>query len=221
MSPLENRRPIKSRGSSWAQGLAATMARAGIAPDVISAGSVMFAAAGAASLVISSLALDHRRSFALLVAAACVQGRLVCNLLDGMVAVEFARGSSAGPIWNELPDRVADLLLLVAAGYAGAMLGWGLAEPLGWLAGALAILTAYVRELGRGLGQPADFSGPMAKPHRMAALTAICVISAGEPFWGGHGQVILVGLGAIVAGTAWTVVRRVRRLAAGLAKKDA
>jgi len=220
MSELENRRPIKSRGAGWAQGLAKAMAGAGIAPDVISAGSVMFAAAGAASLVISSLALDQRRSFALLVAAACVQGRLICNLLDGMVAVEYARGSSAGPIWNELPDRIADLLLLVGAGYAGAMLGQTWAEPLGWLAGALAVLTAYVRELGRGLGQPADFSGPMAKPHRMAALTAACVISAFEPLWGGRGQVLLIALAVIAAGAAWTVVRRVGHLAAGLAKKE-
>ncbi len=220
MSELENRRPIKSRGADWAQALAKTLAGAGIAPDVISAGSVVFAAAGAASLVISSLALDHRRSFALIAAAACVQGRLICNLLDGMVAVEYARGSSAGPIWNELPDRIADLLLLVGAGYAGAMLGQPYAEPLGWLAGALAVLTAYVRELGRGLGQPADFSGPMAKPHRMAALTAACVLSALEPLWGGRGQVLLIALAVIAAGAAWTVVRRVSHLAAGLAGRS-
>ena len=220
MSQVENRRPIKSRGAGWAQAMAAALARAGVTPDAISAGSVVFAGAGAALLVSSSLAPDWRRSAALIAAAACVQGRLICNLLDGMVAVEYAKGSSAGPIWNELPDRVADLLLLVGAGYAGAMLGQAYAEPLGWLAGALAVLTAYVRELGRGLGQPADFSGPMAKPHRMAALTAACVVSALEPLWGGRGQVLLIGLAVIAAGTALTVVRRVRHLAAGLANKD-
>lgn len=136
-----------------------------------------------------------------------------------MVAVEHGKGSSSGPIWNELPDRVADLLLLVGAGYAGAIMGQAYAEPLGWLAGALAVLTAYVRELGRGLGQPADFSGPMAKPHRMAALTAACVISAFEPLWGWRGQVLLIALAVIVFGTVWTVVRRVRHLAKGLATR--
>ena len=218
MSELENRRPIKSRGAGWAQGLAKALARAGIAPDVISAGSVGFAAAGAALLIASSLLPDWRRSVVLIAAAACVQGRLICNLLDGMVAVEYGRGSSAGPIWNELPDRIADLLLLVGAGYAGAMLGQPYAEPLGWLAGALAVLTAYVRELGRGLGQPADFSGPMAKPHRMAALTAACAVSALEPLWGGRGQVLSIGLAVIAAGAAWTVARRVGHLATGLRK---
>jgi len=136
-----------------------------------------------------------------------------------MVAVEHGKGSSAGPIWNELPDRIADLLLLVAGGYAGAISGQAYAEPLGWLAGALAVLTAYVRELGRGLGLPADFSGPMAKPHRMAALTAACVISALEPLWGGRGQVLLIALAVIAAGAALTVARRVGHLAKGLAGK--
>jgi phosphatidylglycerophosphate synthase len=219
MSDVENRRPIKSRGAGWARGSAAALARMGVAPDMISAGSVVFAAAGAAFMVASSLCTDWRRPAALVAAAACVQGRLICNLLDGMVAVEHGKGSPWGPIWNELPDRIADLLFLVGAGYAGALAGQGWAEPLGWLAGALAVLTAYVRELGRGLGQPADFSGPMAKPHRMAALTAACVIAAAEPLWGGHGQVLLIALAIIAAGAVVTVVRRVGRLAKGLASK--
>jgi len=218
VSELENRRPIKSRGAGWARGSATVLARMGVTPDAISASSVVFAAAGAGLLVASSFMPDWRRSALLIAAGACVQGRLICNLLDGMVAVEHGKGSSSGPIWNELPDRVADLLLLVAAGYAGSMLGQAWCEPLGWLAGALAVLTAYVRELGRGLGQPADFSGPMAKPHRMAALTAACVVSALEPLWGGRGQVLLIALAVIAAGAAWTVVRRVGHLAAGLAK---
>ena len=217
MTDAGNRRPLKSRETGWARRLATRLAAAGTSPDAISAGSVVFAIAGAGLLIASSGLPGLARSAALVAAAACVQLRLLCNLLDGMVAVEHGRGSAAGPIWNELPDRIADVLLLVGAGYAGAILGQALAEPLGWLAGALAVLTAYVRELGRGLGQPADFSGPMAKPHRMAALTGICVLSALDPLWGGNGQVLLIGLGVIALGTAWTVVRRVRHLAARLA----
>jgi phosphatidylglycerophosphate synthase len=136
-----------------------------------------------------------------------------------MVAVEYGEGSPTGPLWNELPDRIADLLFMVGAGYATYSLGWGIGPALGWLAGALAILTAYVRELGRDLGFPADFSGPMAKPQRMAALTILCIIAALEPFWGGHGLVMVAGLIVIVGGTGWTVIRRVRRLARALAAR--
>jgi phosphatidylglycerophosphate synthase len=221
MSALENRRPIKSRGAGWAQASAAGLARLGATPDAISAGSVAFAALGGALLVGSSQSAGGLRAAMLVAAAACVQGRLICNLLDGMVAVEHGRGSPAGPIWNELPDRIADLLLLVGAGYAGALMGQPWAEPLGWLAGALAVLTAYVRELGRGLGQPADFSGPMAKPHRMATLTGASLLAAAEPLWGGRGQVLALALAVICAGAAWTVARRVGRLARGLREAQA
>jgi phosphatidylglycerophosphate synthase len=170
-------------------------------------------------LAISGIAPGWARSIALIAAAACVQGRLLCNLLDGMVAVEHGQGSPAGPIWNELPDRIADLLFLVGAGYAAYGMGWDVGPALGWIAGALAVLTAYVRELGRGLGFPADFSGPMAKPHRMAALTITCLLAALEPFWDGHGLMMVAGLSVIGVGTAWTVIRRVRRLASALAAR--
>ena len=67
-------------------------------------------------------------------------------------------------------------------------LGLGLGAPaLGWAAAAMAILTAYVRELGRATGLPADFSGPMAKPQRMAVLTGAALLSVAEPLWSGQG----------------------------------
>ena len=170
-------------------------------------------------LAASGILPGWARPVALILAAACVQGRLLCNLLDGMVAVEYGQGSPAGPLWNELPDRIADLLFFVGAGYGAYGLGWNVAPALGWLAGALAIFTAYVRELGRGLGFPADFSGPMAKPQRMAALTVICLLATIEPLWGGRGLMLTAGLVVVVVGTAWTATGRVRRLATELAAR--
>ncbi len=213
---LENRRPLKSRGTAWARGLAAGMARAGAGPDLISAASIGFAVLGAILVAGVGGAEAGLRPVLLIGAGACIQLRLLCNLLDGMVAVEHGRGSASGPIWNELPDRIADALFLVAAGYAAGL------EPgaiLGWTAAWLAALTAYVRELGRGLGFAADFSGPMAKPHRMAALTAASVAAALEPMWGWNGQSLLVGLGVIGLGTALTAARRTRTLARRLAAR--
>jgi len=222
MNDLTNRRPIRSREAAWAKAAAAGLARAGASPDLISATSVAVAVLGAALLMAAGTIHVHGwlRTPLLVLAAGCIQLRLVCNLLDGMVAVEYERRSKTGPIWNELPDRIADALLLVGAGYgAHAPLGH-VGESLGWLAATLAILTAYIRELGRGLGQPADFSGPMAKPQRMAVLTAACLIAVFEPTWGGDGQVLLVGLMIIVIGTAWTAVRRTRNLAEALKRAE-
>ena len=215
-----NRRPLKSRGAGWAKAIATALAGADVNPDLVSAMSVAFAALGGAMMLVAAGPhVGPLRSALFLGAAAAIQLRLLCNLLDGMIAVEHGLGSSAGPIWNELPDRIADVIFLACAGYAAASAGMLFGAELGWTCAALALLAAYVRELGRGLGFPADFSGPMAKPHRMAALTVTCVASALEPLWGWRGKSLMIGLAVIGLGTAFTVYRRTRTLARRLAER--
>ena len=219
MTDLENRRPLQVRQAAWAKTFAARLARAQVTPDLISALSMVFAALGGAFLALGGGLPPIPRAGLMIAAAACIQGRLICNLLDGMVAVEHGKGSVAGPIWNELPDRFSDALLLAGAGYMLGGLGWRIGPSLGWTAAVLAVITAYVRELGRGFGLPADFTGPMAKPQRMAALTAACGLSALEPLWNGSGQMMLIIMALVTVGTGWTVARRVRNLVAGLKTK--
>lgn len=166
---LSNRRPLASRGTGWAAASARLMLALGLTANAISAIGIGFAALGAWALVEAP-----DRPWLFLAAALGVQLRLLCNMLDGMVAVEGGRGSPTGPLFNEAPDRIEDSLLLVAAGYA-AGLAWA-----GWLAALLAMLTAYVRALGGSLGFAQDFRGPMAKPHRMAALTIGCIAALAE-----------------------------------------
>ena len=213
---LDNRRPLKSRDTGWARRGATILARLGVKPDAVSAGAVVFAMIGAAAFVASGGLSPVPRALALIFAALAIQLRLVCNLMDGMVAVEHGQGGPHGPIWNELPDRVADALFLIAAGYGALRAGAAWGEPLGWLCAVLAVLTAYVRELGRGLGQPADFSGPGAKPQRMAILTVASLIAAAETLWGWHGQSLAAALALIAALAAITAVRRTLNLAARL-----
>jgi phosphatidylglycerophosphate synthase len=218
------RRPLRSRQKRWATALAARLTARGVRPNQISLASVVFAAlAGGALLLVGTMEPDFgasRRSLLLVVAAGAIQLRLLCNLLDGMVAVEGGLRSKSGEVFNELPDRVSDALILVGAGYATApALGMVWAGALGSAAALLAVLTAYVRSLGASLGTGQDFRGPMAKPHRMAALTAACLVAAVEPViqpagdwrsWGA--SVLAVGLAAIAAGSALTVARRTRRV---------
>jgi len=211
---LDNRRPLKTRSAGWAGATARMLGRAGVRPNAISAASVVFALTGAGLLVLSGRTDDVAARAALVVGAAlCIQLRLLANMLDGMVAVEQGLGSPTGAIWNELPDRIADALFLAGAGYGAALAGQADGVWLGWLASVLAVLTAYVRELGRGLGFPADFSGPMAKPHRMFTLTVACLVAAAEPLWGWRGEASLIALGVIAAGSLATVWRRTGRLA--------
>lgn len=207
---LASRRPLKSRGTAWAQALARGVARLGMAPDVVSAGSVVFGVAGGLLLALAPGWDAGPRAAGLVAAALCIQLRLLCNLLDGLVAVEHGKGGPLGPLWNEAPDRVADACFLVGAGYGCGLPG---GVELGWLAALLAVFTAYVRELGHGLGLAPDFGGPMAKPQRMAALTLAALLAAALPW---PGEVLRGALALIAAGAALTAGLRLRRQAAAL-----
>lgn len=201
-TPSASRRPLGSRKSAWAGRLAAWAVQQGYTPNQISRASIAFSALGLICFALSPFGPGFLQFLCLLLAAAAIQGRLVCNLIDGMVAVEGGQGTKDGPFWNEAPDRLSDLFLLLGAGIAAGNPG------LGTLAAALAIATAYLRELGRAEGFAPDFSGPLAKPQRMAVLTAGTVVAA---LYGGAATMSLT-LWIIVFGTALTIVSRSRRL---------
>jgi phosphatidylglycerophosphate synthase len=201
----EHRRPLKSRSSAWAASATRGAIAVGLGPNQISLLSILFAAGGAYAL------MQPDWPWALVIAAVCIQLRLLCNLLDGMVAVEGGRGTATGPLWNEVPDRIADTLFLVAAGYGS---GW---TELGWACALLAALTAHVRLLGGTLGLAQDFSGPQAKPQRMAVLTVACLLGAIESWqWPGSRGVLRVALVLIAIGTLWTLIRRTGKIARAL-----
>ncbi len=211
MDSPDPRRPIAARSSGWAQSFARRLGRTGITPNQISIASMACALLAGSALVSSADQEAFWRALLLLTGAAMIQFRLLCNLFDGMVAVEGGKGTSDGPFWNEAPDRISDIFILV--GFSGAAGQW----TLGWVAAALAISTAYVRELGRANGAGAVYSGPMAKQHRMALVTVALVIACIEPVWGWQGDTITIALWVLIAGTAmtaiirsWTVIRRLK-----------
>lgn len=210
MTGTENRRPLASRQTGWAATVTRWLAGTSVTPNQISqAGMVAALLAGAAFWGAGSAGGAGR--VALLVAAGLfVQLRLLCNLFDGMVAVEAGRGAPDGGFWNEFPDRVSDLLILMGAALA-------VGDPaLGWAAAGMAFLTAYLRELGVNCGAGADFSGPMAKQHRMAVMTGAAGLSLFEPLLGWHGQVLGAALWIVTLGAGLTVLRRAWRLVARL-----
>jgi phosphatidylglycerophosphate synthase len=198
----DDRRPIASRNAAWATRTAAWLAARGVRPNRISQASI--ACAAIAALLLAAAGDGPAGAAALLGTAAAIQGRLLCNLLDGMVAVEGGLREPDGPFWNEFPDRIADLLILGGAGLAAANPALGLA------AASLALLTAYTRALGRACGAPSDFGGPMAKQHRMATLTAACLIAALTPL--GAAPAMTVALWIIIAGSALTTLLRAGRM---------
>jgi phosphatidylglycerophosphate synthase len=196
-----NRRPLKTRSSRWAQRVATYLASTAISANQISLLSVAFAVAGSSALLVA------RGPWPLIVCAVCIQLRLACNLLDGMVALEGGKKSPLGALYNEIPDRVADSLFIVAAGYCA---HW---PSLGWCGALFAALTAYIRVLGGSLGLAQDFRGPMAKPHRMAVLTVGCVLGAGESAQWGSQYALLAAVLVIDIGSLITCATRIRAMA--------
>lgn len=239
-----NRRPLKSRSWPAMHSLAAALVRLGVSPNQVSIAGAVFGIAAGVCFAMTSLdasvasetqspTLIGRALF--IAAAAFIQLRLVCNLIDGMVAIEGGKQTRVGVLYNELPDRVSDAATLIGAGYAA------MSEPvLGWLAALLAVMTAYIRAVGKAEGTGNDFCGPMAKPHRMAVMTFACVACACWPnAWFGvfpkHVvlwertsnaaqkapitstlSILTIALSIVALGSAATCVRRTLRIARAL-----
>jgi phosphatidylglycerophosphate synthase len=207
---IQGRRPLATRSRAWARALATALARRRVSPNGISIASIVFAAGAAAALATWRLAEGWERPALLAAAAVGIQLRLLCNMLDGMVAVEGGLRSPTGDLYNEVPDRVSDSLILVAAGYG---LGLPCAIAIGWASALLAMSTAYIRALGAAHGLPDCFHGPMAKPHRMALLTAACIATAAAIVWPHAPWLLWSALAAIALGSAVTCARRLAAVA--------
>jgi phosphatidylglycerophosphate synthase len=202
------RRPLRTRSRPLAAALAGWLVHRKVSPNTVSGVGVAIAAGAAASLIAVPHVANLPRVALLVAAAILIQLRLLANLMDGLVAIEGGRRTATGDLYNEIPDRVADVLILVGAGYATTWLGWG--DALGWAAATAAVLTAYARVLGGSLGATQHFVGPLAKPQRMAVLTAACLASVVEVGFDYSGRVLTVALLVIVAGSLLTFARRTR-----------
>jgi phosphatidylglycerophosphate synthase len=210
-----DRRPIATRNRKWAQTATAWLASRNVSPNAISI--VGMCACIVAGLALGLTSVEYNRALWLITALGA-QLRLTANMLDGMVALASGRDSKVGELYNEIPDRVSDAAVFIGAGFA-----WGGNVPFGYIATILAIFTAYVRGAGKIAGAPNEFCGPMAKQHRMLAITVACVYSAVVPrswqifhFDKFEIGVMTLALTLIIAGCVITVIRRLKRIAGAL-----
>jgi len=169
-NPSGDRRPIAARDLQPVIALANWLVRYRVSANAISL-------AGMICAVIAGFVLAAAPGYAALwlLGAVLVQLRLLANMLDGMVAVGRGIASRLGEIFNEVPDRISDTAILIGLGVAANAAWLGLAAALA------AMATAYIRAVGKGLGQASDFCGPMAKPHRMFVVTIVAVWCALAP----------------------------------------
>jgi phosphatidylglycerophosphate synthase len=213
---MAGRRPLSIRNVPGWNALAQFLAAKGVTPNAVSiAGLMVGAGSGVALAATGRFASGAAVPFLLIVAAVLILLRGFCNILDGMIAVEAGRGTRVGVLYNEVPDRLADAATMVGAGFAV-----GGDANLGWLAALLAVLISYARAQIAVAGAGQDFSGPMAKPMRMVLVVAAALYTALAPegwipAWGPEGAwgPMALALTLIIAGGAWTFLRRLHRAA--------
>ena len=166
-----NRRDVASRKVGLFRRFAMRLSLWGVSPNIISIASIGFALLGSVGIYELLIAKNW---FGIIVGGALaligIQGRLICNLLDGLVAIEGGKKTSIGDLYNEVPDRVSDTLLIAAAGFGLSRIGYSYGAELGLATTLAALGTAYIRVLGGSLSLPQSFRGPMEKQHRMALL---------------------------------------------------
>lgn len=215
---IENRRPIRSRNTSMAIKIAQWLASKAIKPNQISVLSIVFSFFAALCLVSTPYLDNGFRALTLITTVIFIFFRLLCNLFDGMLAIE-ERGTTGklGEIYNDLPDRPSDILILVAMGYATAA-SWGI--TLGWLSAILAVMTAYIRLLGAIAGSKQHFIGPMAKQHRMAVVIGACFLSALTGSCIYSGWIFIMALSLICLGSLFTILRRLQYIVIDLEKES-
>ncbi len=202
-----NRRPLRSRGSRLAGWATDRVVSLGLSPNAISLLGMVSALAAGGFLAATAWVEGGAQRVCWGLGACLVQGRLLANLLDGMVAVKTGKASPLGEMFNEVPDRFSDLAILIGLGFAAN------ADPfLGALAGGSALLTAYVRAFGASLGQGQDFSGPLAKPQRMFVVTVAALGAAlGPVTW--QAPLMFGVFALVIVGSLLTTGRRLWRLA--------
>jgi phosphatidylglycerophosphate synthase len=212
---VPERRPLFTRDWNISKQLTRWLVSRRVSPNAISligmAGGIVAGLALAATA-----ALPGWAPVMFLAAAACIIVRAMSNMLDGMVAVEIGKASPLGELFNEVPDRISDIAILIGAGLAT-----GGNSSLGLLAALMAVLVAYVRAEGKVVGASQHYCGPMAKPARMLVILLIALYCGLTPAeWqpvcriGAYSfGLMAIGLAVIIAGAILTAIRRLNRMA--------
>src|SRR5438046_2167260 len=108
MDILENRRPVNARNWKIIQLGARWLSLRKITPNQISLASIGFAALSAICLISMREVEPDNMWAPSFLAVLFILGRALCNVFDGMVAIEGGKKTKSGELFNDLPDRVSD-----------------------------------------------------------------------------------------------------------------
>jgi hypothetical protein len=160
------------RWRNWALNLGRFLAQHNVTPNDISLFGVVFAATAGAAFYFSLQPDALDRTLLLLLAAVAIQLRRLSGRLHTIVSRESVQPRPHA-IFNDLPNRIADALIIVPAGYAVQNLPFGL--ELAWGASFLGLFSAYVGQIGNNAPEPR--SRITIKNLSMMLLSAASVLS--------------------------------------------
>jgi hypothetical protein len=177
---------------------------------------VFFAGAAGLCLVLTDGVAGEVRGLLFLMSGVLIQMRLLCNLFDGMVAVE---GGHKTRVRRNLTNCLTgwQMFSSLSAGYAWMRVDWG--PLLGWLCAVLAPADRLRASVGCSSRELPSIS---AVPWRSSANGVDdfrCIVSALLSWFKLHWPLIAATLILISAGTAITVVRRLLRIVRELEQK--
>jgi phosphatidylglycerophosphate synthase len=108
-------------------------------------------------------------------------------------------------LFNEVGDRVADVLLLAPVAFLPG------AQPETTLLGvAVALLASYIGVASKAAGGERIYRGILSKPGRMLLLAAfsVAVLLFGTPLWWWFGPLLLVGTALTALERLYVAARR-------------
>jgi phosphatidylglycerophosphate synthase len=128
------------------------------------------------------------------------------------VALAAGKASKKGEIINDLPDRFSDVIIFAGIAHSG----WCRPYLAYWVAIA-AVIVAYVGLFGQAVGVQREFSGVMAKPWRIAALSVGALVTMflvlnDRPFAIGRYPILDLTHVVILLGCVQTVAVRLARI---------
>jgi len=190
---------MKPAAQGMVDPLVAWAIRHGVRPNVISAAAILVSACGA--LAIAASPTVPALLFLVPFAAAA---RLVLNLMDGLVARRTGLTSATGEMWNELGDRVCDVLLIGSLALVPAV-----GPALAFGAVIASLLASYAGITARAAGGRRQYGGIMSKPGRMIVLSVAAPLSVllAEP------RILWAGTLIILIGALLTLAQRLRAAA--------
>jgi CDP-diacylglycerol--glycerol-3-phosphate 3-phosphatidyltransferase len=168
-------------------GVARTLIRRRVHPDVLTGAALGLAMVGGAALITSRWAAPL-----LLLVPPLVLARTALNALDGMVARGSGLDRPWGTVLNELGDRLADIAL-----FAGLALAPGAESRLGAATLVLLLLSSYAGTVAQAAGGQRQYGGIMGKADRMLVLGLAAPLAfalPGVPVLGGALWIVAAGL---------------------------